>query len=330
MSKKDQNNIKDDETPPVGDDEVCDCGCQDGDGGGGDKGTYVEMQVQKPFWKEFLCSFDITSIAMFILYVVSAGKLLGPELALILGVVYLNRGAGALWGVRLCDVPYTKMRFIPFLGGFLEKVYVHFRRWDEAVCALAPLTWMLVTGLLAFFAYLVTGNLSCLMYAWISFAITIVDVVPIVSGLSGATVVKAVAFSISRTIGLCFMGINALLLPCILAAVMHLRDGNQAEYLGLIPLLVDGLQRFSEEYYRVSPIQAMNKKQYKVISGIYLFVLACFLILPKGLGISAISSASIPMLLPAIVIGITGLLLGPVLRSNIAALNTLRLKLCNN
>lgn len=284
------------------------------------------IMIKKPglFWKDFLFTFDIVSIVTLILYIASGAKFLGLEAALCLGVFYLVRGIGHFWGLRLCRVFYKKMRFIPFIGGYIETLLGFKRRHDEAFCALMPSIAVLITSLCAFAGYMVAGNLHLLMYAWISMVINAFAILPFVPDLDGAAVVKSITFSISRSLGLTFLMANAFIMPSFL----YLWRGV-VDYMTLIPLVVAGLQRFSEEYNRILPIEPMNERQMKTIGGVYLVLLGSFLILPKALGISSVTAASMTMLWPTIAFGVLGLLILGVLESNAIVLLTLKRKLFN-
>ncbi len=279
----------------------------------------TQLTGRGSFLMDLARAFDLISLITLAAVVGTFVKFLGLEGAIVLGVFCVISGIGHFWGVRLCDLPYKKMRFLSSLGGRMELIYKFRSRWAEGFCSIARPLWVLGSSLLAFLAYKITGNFTCMLYAWISFTIGAIEIMPFIAELDGATTVKSMIFSYSERLGLVFMAINAVLLPVLLAIGMYLRNAGQIDYAGLIPLLIAGLQGFSEEYYKDYEVTPMNRTQMKVMGGMYVSLLVSFLVMPKLFGISAVSVAAIPMFWPTVVVGTAGILILRIVRKNIDA-----------
>ncbi len=280
------------------------------------------------FVRALFRAFDVVTVLTFAIYMVLMHQVLGWDLAFVLGFFYLIRGAGHLWALRECAVPHGRLRFLPFLGGYVQTLSTFERRWDEGFSTLGAPIWILFSSLIAFFLYLTTGNLTCLLFSMTSLSINLVVLLPIASNFDGSIVLKSILFSFSRPVGLFFMFVNIFILPGII--YLLLSKSGPVDVMGLCPMLIDGVKRFSDEYNNDQPMASMNSAELKILSGLYLGIFLAFLFVPKIFNISAVSSVIQTDLFSAVSMGIIGLLFMAVLESNIIFFLNLKRRFLGN
>ena len=280
------------------------------------------------FTKDLFLICDSLTILTFVIYTASVYKLLGFETALVIAIFFLVRGAGHFWALRQCDVSCQGLRFLPVLGGYIQTASGFERRWDEGFSAIGASIWVLASSLLAFSVYLMTGNLTCLLFSIMAFGINLVALFPIASSFDGGIVLKSITFSLSRLLGLALMFVNIFAMPAIVYWLLSQR--GPVNIVGLVPILIDGVQKFFEEYRVISPMIPMSKLQLKKLSGSYLLIFLAFMFMPKIFGISAISSLMQTEAISAINIGLISLLYMSTLESNVIFFVNLKRRIFGN
>ncbi len=243
------------------------------------------------FVVELLKLFDLVSVLTFIVNTVAVYQLLGRDAAVAISIFFLIRGAGHFWGLLQCEgrVLCFVMRFIPFLGGYVKILLGFGRRWDEGFSSLGASIWVLASSVVAFVAYLLTGNFACLFYTAISLAINLFALIPTFSDFDGATVCKSITFSISRNLGLSFIFMNIFIMPAYFYWILSKQ--GPVDILWLSPLVISGAQKFTDEYNHIDKIKPMNSREIRNLSCLYLLIFAIFLLLPRIIDISQLPSA---------------------------------------
>ncbi len=270
---------------------------------------------QKGFLADLLSSCDIFTFMTLGFCFALIHQNLGLELAAVLSGFYLIRGLGHFWGLRYCSVPVKSLRFVPPFGGYAETLEGFKFRVDEAFSSLGASIWVLIFATLCFLVYIHTGNLTCILFAMVSLGVNLVALLPI-APFDGGKVLKSLLFSTSRLAGMTFMFVNVFLTPTLLYLALSQR--GEVDVLPIYMTLIDGVQRFSEEYKMNSEsIAPMNKLQMKAISFLSLFIFLAFAFMPKLLGISAIPNAMQAGAASAIDLGIFGLIFISTFKRNV-------------
>lgn len=260
--------------------------------------------------------FDIMAVVTFLLYTVSIYVLLGLDGAIVLAIFYLVRGAGHFWALREFDIPCFRIRFLPFLGGYIQTLSPFQRRVEEGFSIAGASVWVLISSLLAFALYLLTGNFICLFFASVAFGINIFALLPIGTDLDGTVVIKSIAFSISRHLGLLYMFLNIFLLPAIIYCKFS--EGTAMDILWLSPSVIAGVQRFTDEYHcTYGEMEPMDGTQVVKLLCLYVVLFLSFLFLPSILGISETLSGMQREVDLAVSLGIASLFIISILESNI-------------
>jgi hypothetical protein len=274
----------------------------------------TSLEIIYTFLRDMVGLFDGTSIVTFILYTFSIYTLLGLEASIALAFFFLVRGAGHFWALRHYHNYCKSIRFLPLLGGYIETFVPFCRRRDEGFSALGASIFVLMTSLVAFGLYITTGNLFYLFYASIAFGVNLLALLPIGVDLDGTAVLKSITFSIGRHLGLFFMFANIFAIPGFFYWLLS-RQGP-VDMAWLSPMVIAGVQRFTEEY-RVVAMKPMSGTEIRNLAGLYLGLFIAFLFLPIILNISSINNSQQAEIASAVNVGMIGLMLISVAESNI-------------
>ncbi len=241
------------------------------------------------FFRDLVLTFDAISIASLILYAIAAYQILGLDIAIAFTLLYVIRGVGHFSSLRHSKMPCQKMRFIPFLGGYMTTGAPFLSRSAEGFSSIGPSIWTLASAIMAYNFYLISGEIGFILFLVLSLTITLFVLFPFVPSLEGCTIVKSIAFSISGYLGFLFILVNMIAFPSCLYWILSKQ--GPVDVLWLSPLILGSAQMFSEEINNKTDIKLMSRSEIVKLSSLYISVILSSLFLLKLFGIWAISES---------------------------------------